>query len=376
MEFRLSEKAISQKDVGCYEFVFADNGKGMSPEFLKKLFLPFEREEDERVSKEQGTGLGMTIAYNIIKMMNGDVRVESEVGKGTTFTVTLYLSLDDKEPISLTELEGARALVVDDDRREGENVCAMLKSIGMRGEWVSTGRSAAEKIEKACEKKDDFKVAILDWKMPEMDGLETVKMIRSKIDEKILIIIYSAYDWTEIEQEARDVGVDAFISKPMFRSKLVAVMKSLLGRSQGKALDSIKENDYSGYRVLLVDDNELNREIAVEILGMLQLEVETAENGREAVEKFEAAEPGYYSMIFMDVQMPVMNGYEATRTIRALSREDAAHIPIVAMTANAFAEDVRDAEKAGMNEHIAKPLDPDRLVKSLNRWVIKEKQEK
>lgn len=376
LEFRLSEKAISQKGVGCYEFVFADNGKGMSPEFLEKLFLPFEREEDERVSKEQGTGLGMTIAYNIVKMMNGDVKVESEVGKGSTFTVTLYLSLDDKESISLAELEGSRALIVDDDHREGENVCAMLKSIGMRGEWVATGRAAVEKIEKARKKKDDFRAVILDWKMPEMDGLETVRMIRDRIDDKILIIIYSAYDWAEIEQEARDAGVDAFISKPMFRPKLVAVMKSLLGQSQGRTLDTIKENDYSGYRVLLVDDNELNREIAVEILGMLKLEVETAENGREAVEKFEAAEPGYYSMIFMDIQMPVMNGYEATRTIRALPREDAAHIPIVAMTANAFAEDVRDAEKAGMNEHIAKPLDPDRLVKSLNRWVIKEQQEK
>lgn len=376
LEFRLSEKAISQKGVGCYEFVFADNGKGMSPEFLEKLFLPFEREEDERVSKEQGTGLGMTIAYNIVKMMNGDVKVESEVGKGTTFTVTLYLSLDDKESISLAELEGSRALIVDDDHREGENVCAMLKSIGMRGEWVATGRAAVEKIEKARKKKDDFRAVILDWKMPEMDGLETVRMIRDRIDDKILIIIYSAYDWAEIEQEARDAGVDAFISKPMFRPKLVAVMRSLLGRNQGRALDSIREKDYSGYRVLLVDDNELNREIAEEILRMLKLEVEIAENGKEAVEKFEASEPGYYSIIFMDVQMPVMNGYEATKTIRTLPRKDAGQIPIVAMTANAFAEDVRDAEKAGMNEHIAKPLDPDRLVKALNRWVIKEQQEK
>lgn len=375
LEIRLSEKTSGQENVGCYEFVFADNGKGMSPEFLKKLFQPFEREEDERVSKEQGTGLGMTIAYNIVKMMNGDVKVESEVGKGTTFTVTLYLSLDDREPISLAELEGFRALVVDDNRREAENIHSMLESIGMRGECVSSGRAALDKIEKAHKKKDDFRVVILDWKMQKTDSLETVRAIRSRYDEKILIIICSANDWTEVEQEAREAGVDAFISKPTFRSKLVAVMKSLLGRNQGGALDSIKEKDYSGYRVLLVDDNELNREIAAEILGMLKLEVETAENGREAVEKFKSAEPGYYSMIFMDIQMPVMNGYEATRAIRELSREDAAQIPIIAMTANAFAEDVRDAENAGMNEHIPKPLDPDRLVKALNRWVMKEKEE-
>jgi len=375
IEFSLSEKPVGQNKVGCYEFIFADNGKGMRPEFLDRLFIPFEREEDERVGKEQGTGLGMTIAYNIVKMMNGDIKVESQIDKGTTFTVTLYLPLSEAEPISLKELEGTRVLVVDDDRLEGENVCAMLREIGMQGDWAASGKEAVIKSMTAQGQGDGYKVVIVDWKMPDMDGLETAKAIRDRVGGKILTVIYSAYDWTEVEQETGKEGiVDAFLSKPMFKPTLITVMRSLLSREQqGGVLDSMKEKDFSGYRVMLVDDNELNREIAEEILKMVNLEVETAENGKEALDKFEASEPGYYDMIFMDIQMPVMNGYEATKAIRALPREDAGQIPIVAMTANAFAEDVRDAENAGMNEHIPKPLDPDRLVKSLNRWVVKER---
>lgn len=368
--FSISEKEVGQKKEGCYEFVFADNGKGMRPDFLEKLFVPFEREEDERVSKEQGTGLGMTITYNIVKMMNGNIQVESEVNKGSTFTVTLYLPLDDTEPVSRKELKGTHILVADDDADVCESTCALLQDIGMESEWVSSGREAIDKIEEAHQQGKDFKAVILDWKMPGMDGIETARLIREQKKDNILIIISSAYDWTEIEQEARHVGVDAFLGKPLQKQRLITVMKTLLDSSQNQGLGKVEEMDLSAYRILLVDDNELNREIAVEILSMTGIQLEMACNGREAVDMFEASPPGHYDMILMDIQMPVMNGYEATRAIRELSHEDAKKIPIVAMTANAFAEDVRDAEAAGMNEHIAKPLDIDRLFSVINKWIV------
>ncbi|MCM1568610.1 MAG: response regulator [Roseburia sp.] len=374
IDFSISEKAAGQKKVGCYEFVFTDDGKGMHPEFLEKVFVPFEREEDERVSKEQGTGLGMTITYNIVKMMNGDIQVESELDKGTTFIVTLYLPLDETEPASLKELQGTHVLVVDDEQEVCERTCTMLQDIGMRGEWVLTGQEAMDKIAEAQEQGNDFRAVILDWKMPDMNGVETARAIRKSFGDKILLIISSSYDWTEIEQKAREAGAEAFLSKPLFKQRLITVMKSLLNREQGDALGNMKAEDFSGHRVLLVDDNELNREIAAEIFGMAKLEVETAKDGQEAVDKFEATAPGYYDMIFMDIQMPVMNGYEATRAIRKLLREDAKKIPIVAMTANAFAEDVRNAENAGMNEHVAKPLDIDRLFTVLNKWIVRIKE--
>lgn len=372
IRFSISEKEVGQQKEGCYEFVFSDDGKGMQPDFLEKLFTPFEREEDERVSKEQGTGLGMTITYNIVKMMNGNIKVESEVNKGSTFIVTLYLPLDDTEPVSRRELGGTRVLVADDDSDVCESICSLLQDIGMEGEWVTSGREAIDKIQQAHQQGKDFKAVILDWKMPGMDGIETTRLIREESRENILIIISSAYDWTEIEQEARHVGVDAFLEKPLQKQRLITVMKALLDSPVKEESGKAKEMDLSDYRLLLVEDNELNREIAAEILSMSGIQLEMAENGREAVDMFEAASQGYYNMILMDIQMPVMNGYEATRAIRGLSRKDAKDIPIVAMTANAFAEDVRDAEAAGMNEHIAKPLDIDRLFSIINKWVTQK----
>ncbi len=372
IEFCVSEKPSGQNKVSCFEFVITDNGKGMKPEFLDKVFVAFEREEDERVSKEQGTGLGMTIAYNIVKMMGGEIGVRSRPGEGTTFTVTLYLPLDETEPVSLEELKGIRVLVADDDQDVCESTCSMLAELGMRGEWVRSGQEAVLKVVEAHGAGDDFKAVILDWKMIGMDGLETAKAIRNSISEKILIIISSAYDWAGIEQEARQAGVDTFLGKPLYRLRLATVMRSLLGREGGNAPKAVREEDFSGCRVLLVDDNELNREIAEEIFGMAKLDVDTAVNGREAVDKFAAAPSGTYDMIFMDIQMPVMNGYEATRAIRALDHADAKKIPIVAMTANAFAEDVRAAENAGMNEHIPKPLDMGKLFETLGRWIVRK----
>ncbi len=374
IDFSVSEKAAGQKKIGCYEFVFSDNGKGMKPEFLKKIFEPFEREEDIRVSKEQGTGLGMTITYNIVKMMDGVIKVESEVGKGTTFTVTLYLPFSEAEPIFQEELNGCRVLVIDDDKEVCIGACAVLKDIGMDGEWVLDGQTAVEKILEAARQGNDFQAVLADWKMPGMDGVETIKAIRKNVREQIPVIIYSAYDWSVIEQEAREAGADAFLSKPLMKTKAENVFKSLLGQSHKQKSNTMKEEDFSGCRVLLVDDNELNREIAAEILGMANLEVEIAENGREAVDKFELSAPGYYDMVFMDIQMPILNGYDATREIRGLPHADAKTVPIVAMTANAFAEDVRNAQEAGMNEHISKPLDVKRLFETLNRWIGQKRE--
>ncbi len=372
ISFSVAERSIGQKKVGCYEFIFKDNGKGMSPGYLEKLFVPFEREEDERVSKEQGTGLGMTITYNIVKMMDGDIKVESEIDKGTTFTVTLFLPLDETEHASYKELNGIRALVVNDDRKASESICSMLQDVGMKGEWALTDKKAVKKLAEAHRQGDPFKAVLFNWKMPDAESVEAVKRICGSVSGKISVVVYSEYDWEEVEQEAREAGVDAFLSKPLFKPRLATAMRSLLCQEQGNALEAIKTKDYTGYRVLLVDDNELNCEIASEILGMTNMEVETAENGREAVEKFSSSAPGYYDMIFMDVQMPVMNGYEATRAIRALPHADAKKISIVAMTANAFAEDVRSAEESGMNGHIAKPLDLDRLFEVLNKWIVRK----
>ncbi len=367
----ITEKDVGQKRVGCYEFTFSDNGKGMRPEFMDKLFIPFEREEDERVSKEQGTGLGLTITYNIVKLMNGDIRVKSEVNKGTTFIVTLYLPLGEAETSARAEVGGRVALIVDNDKDVCESTCLILKRIGMRGDWALSGQEAVEKICEAHDRGEDYDAVLMDWKMPGMNGIDATREIRKKCSGKVSIILTSAYDWAEIEQEARDAGIDAFLSKPLFESRLLIVLRSLLTHAQQPENESLTEHDFSGYRVLLVEDNELNREIAEEILSMANLTVETAVDGRDAVEQFEKSAPGYYDLIFMDIQMPIMNGYEATEAIRALEREDAKTIPIVAMTANAFAEDVRNAENAGMNEHISKPLNVDRLYEALNRWLLK-----
>lgn len=374
IDFYISEKETGQKKQGCYEFVITDNGKGMRPEFIEKVFVPFEREEDERVSKEQGTGLGMTIAYNIVKMMNGDIRVQSEVDRGSTFTVTLYLKIDETEPVLVRELEGIRVLVADDEPEACESTCEMLKDIGMRSEWVTTGKEAVERVAQACESGDEFGAVLLDWQMPGMDGVETARAIRQRAGERLPIILCSGHDWGKIEQDARRIGIDMFLSKPLFRTGLATVLRPMLDRQNRNAQDSASR-DFSGYRALLVDDNELNREIAEEIFGMAKLDVESAGNGREAVERFASSPPGYYDIVFMDVQMPVMNGYEATREIRALTREDAQTVPIVAMTANAFAEDVRASLNAGMNEHLPKPLDLKRLYDTLGRWLGHDRQE-
>ncbi len=370
----IQERPSKQAWTGCYEFVFEDDGIGMSQEFLERIFQPFERAEDERIHKIQGTGLGMPITLNIVRMMDGDIRVESEPGVGTRFTVTIFLKLQDKVEEVATELEGLPVLVADDDPIACESACVILNELGMRSMGVMSGQEAIDCVREAKETGEDFFAVILDWRMPDIDGIKVAKEIRRMVGDDVPIIIFSGYDWSEIEMEARAAGVDLFVTKPLFKSKLKPIFRNLVNKdvaaqSEYMPLESVQARDYSGSRIMVVEDNELNREIAVEIFEMAGLTVEAAEDGKQAYDMFAASEPGYYKMIFMDIQMPVMNGYDATVAIRALDRRDAKSIPIVAMTANAFAEDVQAAKSCGMNEHIAKPLDEEKLVQVLERWL-------
>lgn len=370
--FSIEEKTNGFSELGCYEFTIEDNGIGMSPEFQKIMFDPFSRADDHRTTRVQGTGLGMAISRNIVNLMNGNIKVDSTLHKGTRITVTIYLELQEKEKEQDENLMNLPVLVVDDDKTCCESTIATLKEIGITGEWVLFGREAVERCYARHELKNDYFAVILDWKMPEMDGIETARQIRKRIGKEITIIVLTSYEFSEIEEEAKAAGVDAFIAKPLFRSRLTATLRQFTsGRKENTArnyLEKLSEADYTGKRILLVEDNELNREIGVEILQMTGAEVETAENGKIAVEKVEASPKGSYDLIFMDIQMPVMNGYEATAAIRSLPGEKGKR-PIVAMTANAFAEDVQLAKNTGMNGHIAKPLDMNKLNDVLENWL-------
>ncbi len=377
IHIELSEKPSGQVKTGCYEFVFEDNGIGMSQEFLTHLFEPFERAEDVRTSKIQGTGLGMPIARNIIRMMGGDIQVESQPDRGSRFTVRILLKYQEEDAVSLAELIKQPVLVADDDEIACQSTCLMLDELGLLSEGVLSGAEAVERVDSARRRREDYFAVILDWRMPGMDGIETAREIRRRVGADVPIIILSGYDWSQCEMEARAAGVDAFITKPLFKSRLVSVLRSLVAEPKTPEPEPPKEelgkngeHDFIGKRVLLVEDNELNREIATEILQMVGLEVETAENGSIGVDMVAASEPGYYNLVLMDIQMPVMNGYEATCAIRTLSRRDAGYIPIVAMTANAFAEDIQAAKSSGMNEHMAKPIDLGRLMEVLDRWLL------
>ncbi len=370
----ISEKPFHRKDVGCYEIVFEDNGIGMSKEFLEHLFEPFTRAEDSSMAKTQGTGLGMTITKNIVQLMNGRIDVKSEPNKGTKFTVTIFLKLQEgKEPVSFDKLMDLPILVVDDDEAACESTCEMLNELGMLGEYVLCGEDAIKCVVARHEADDDFFVVILDWKMPGMDGIEVTREIRRQVGEDVPIIVISAYDWSEIEVSARAAGVNAFLSKPLFKSKMVYLFKEILGNKEHlqsiSTLKTVQKNNFSGKRALLVEDNELNAEIAGEILGMIGLEIIYAKDGKEALDKMAEAEAGYYDIVFMDIQMPIMDGYEATRAIRSLPGDYPRKVPIIAMTANAFMSDVQACKAVGMNEHIAKPLELDHLFKVLNQWL-------
>ncbi len=360
VSFRIMQKTTYRHGYGDYIFVIKDNGIGMSSDFVQHIFEPFERESTVTRNGIQGTGLGMAITKNIVEMMNGIIRVESEVGKGSTFTVELGLRLQDvaENAARIKELEGLRALVVDDDFNTCDSVSKMLKQIGLRSEWTTSGREAAYRAKQAHDEGDSYHTYIVDWQMPETSGVETARKIRSVVGTDAPIIILTAYDWTDIEQEAKEAGVTAFCAKPLFMSDLKTALLAanhLLDKHEEPAEWTLA--DFSGKRILLVEDIELNREIAEVILQESGFVVETAPDGTDAVAMVAQSEEGYYDAILMDVQMPIMNGYEATRTIRDLQRTDVKTVPIIAMTANALEEDREAALKNGMNAHIAKPID-------------------
>ncbi len=373
--FSLTERPTQSAGVGCYEFTIEDNGIGMSEEFQKVLFEPFTRADHKRIGAVQGTGLGMAITRNIVSMMNGHIQVESAEGHGSRFVVTIYLRLQAQSAEKIEELLDLPVLVVDDDPIACESVVNLLNGIGVRGEWVTSGAEAIERAKERHARGEDYFAMIIDWQMPEMSGVETARRLRADIGDASAVFLLTAYDYSQVEDEARAVGVEDFITKPLFRSRLVAALQNLLeGKPAGNVQDylaDITSCDYSGRRILLVEDNELNREVAVEIIGMSGATVETAANGKEALDLVSAAPQDYYDLVFMDIQMPVMNGYEAATAIRALPKHKGERIPIVAMTANAFAEDVILAKSAGMNEHIAKPLDMEKLAMLLRRWLEK-----
>ena len=358
--------------MGCYEFICEDTGMGMDQEFLKTIFDPFSRSQRSVSQNIEGTGLGMSITRNIVRMMDGDIQVESQVGVGSKFTVQVHLKLQDLEAEDVRDLADLRVLVADDDQDSCITTCEILDGIGMKARWVLSGEEAVEQTMAAQQAGEDFAAVILDWKMPGKDGVETAREIREKVGDHVPIIILSAYDWSDVEAEAREAGIQAFVEKPLFRSRLVYALKSVLIREDAEkplAEEKPETSRYEGKRVLLVEDNELNREIAEELLTFIGVSVDQAEDGRAAVEAVRDHPAGYYDLIFMDIQMPVMNGYEAARCIRGLGREDTGSVPIIAMTANAFADDIREAREAGMNDHLAKPVEMAKLAEALEKWL-------
>ncbi|MCI9360306.1 MAG: response regulator [Hungatella sp.] len=373
ISFRIMQKTTFRHGYGDYVFIVKDNGIGMSKDFVNHIFEPFEREVTATQSGIQGTGLGMAITRNIVEMMNGTISVESELGKGSTFTVEITLKLQDveKNAEQIKELEGLRALVVDDDFHVCDSVSKMLKKIGMRSEWTTSGREAAYRARLAHEEGDSYHTYIIDWQMPEISGIETARKIRKVVGKDAPIIILTAYDWSDIEEEAKAAGVTAFCAKPLFMSDLKAalVVANSLGDKEEENAAAWSLVDFEGKRVLLVEDIELNREIAEVILEEAGFEVESAPDGTDAVAMVKQSEENYYDVILMDVQMPIMNGYEATRAIRNLARKDVRTMPIIAMTANALEEDKEAALKNGMNAHLSKPIDMEIFMEVLSKFV-------
>ena len=352
-----------------YEIRVKDNGIGMSQEFVQKIFSPFERERTSTVSRTQGTGLGMAITKNIVNMMGGTIEVQTEQGKGTEFIVRLPLRIQSEHQRieKIAELEGLKALVVDDDFNTCDSVTKMLVRVGMRSEWTLSGKEAVLRARQSIELGDAFHAYIIDWRLPDMNGIEVTRQIRSLGDDTPIIIL-TAYDWSDIEVEARAAGVTAFCAKPLFMSDIRETLMTAIGQSQAEPEDSVLPaagSDFRGRCILLVEDNELNSEIALEILNEYGFLVDTAENGAEAVEKVKNSKPGNYDLVLMDVQMPVMNGYEATRQIRALDDPALAGITILAMTANAFDEDRKEALECGMDGFLSKPIVIEELLDAL-----------
>ena len=365
----ISEKPAERADTARYEFVISDNGIGMKPEFLNCVFDPFERADDAEIQSVQGTGLGLSICKSIAELMGGTIQVESTYGQGSRFTVTICLRVQE-EHIDESALYGLAVLVVDDDESICRSTCERLSEVGIVAEWVTNGSKALDKVERAHTAGQDYFAVILDYRMPGMDGLETTRIIRDRVGDNLPIIMISAYDLSDKMDAAKEAGANGFITKPLFRSRLVYKLKQFTeGGVKIPEPQPLLSVSCAGKRILLVEDNALNREIAVELLSNVGAAVDTAENGREAVDRVADSRAGTYDLIFMDMQMPVMDGCTAAMEIRALPREDVKRLPIIAMTANAFADDRQKTKEAGMDGHLAKPVDLEQLQQVLHHWL-------
>ena len=371
ISLRIIQKAVTNKGYATFEFRCKDNGIGMSEEFAKTIFDPFTREETTTVSGIQGTGLGMAITKNIVEMMGGKITVNTKKGEGTEFVVTVNFRIADKKTSdpAIPELKGQRSLVVDDDINACQSIADMLRDVGMRSEWCVSGKEAVIRTEESLRHGDWFKVYLVDWMMPDMNGIETVRRIRKIVGKDVFVIILTACDWNDIEKEAREAGVDGFISKPLFPSDLQKMLLQFCGKADPE--QKKKEEQFvslKGKKVLMVDDNELNLKIGVLQLKQQGMKVDTALNGRLAVDLIRANGIDAYDFVLMDIQMPVMDGYEATSIIRKLPGGD--KLKILAFSANAFEEDKEKSLKAGMDGHIAKPLKMNELLSELKRFVV------
>ncbi len=362
------ESPVGDDHVRCH-FRVKDNGIGMTKEFQEKIFDTFTREEKAQIDKIEGTGLGMAITKAIVGAMNGTIELQSEPGKGSEFHITLDLEKADTTEADMV-LPAWRVLVVDNNEDLCLSAVSSLKEIGISAHWATDGKKAVEMVRKCHDEGQDYEVVLLDWKMPEMDGLHTAREMRKLLGQRVPILIISAYDWSDIEEEAKEVGIQGFISKPLFKSNLYLGLKRyMLDEVSEESHEDTKVQKFDGKKILLAEDNDLNWEIAEDLLSEAGFELERAENGKICVEKFEQSAIRFYDVILMDIRMPVMNGYDAAVAIRALPREDA-NLPIIAMTADAFSDDIQHCLDCGMNEHVAKPIDVNRLTQLLRKYLL------
>ncbi len=359
---------VGEDYVRCH-FRVKDNGVGMTEEFQKKIFDTFTREEKAQIDKIEGTGLGMAITKAIVDTMKGSIEVQSAPGKGTEFHITLDLEKADVK-VEDMKLPPWRMLVVDNNEELCQSAALSLKEIGIDAQWVADGKTAVEVAKKCHNEQNSFEIVLLDWKMPGMDGLHTAREMRKYLGENVPILIISAYDWSEIKDEATEAGIQGFISKPLFKSNLfLGLRRYMLDESAKEEKEESKiHNSFFGKRILLAEDNDLNWEIAEDLLSEVGFELDRAENGKMCIEKFEQSAQGYYDVVLMDIRMPIMNGYDAAKGIRALARPDA-KLPIIAMTADAFSDDIQRCLDCGMNEHVAKPIDVNRLTQILKKYL-------
>lgn len=371
ISLEVQEGAGPQAGIAALTFTITDSGVGMQPEFVAQIFDAFTRERDSRTDTVEGTGLGMAITKKIVGLLGGTIEVQSAPGQGSTFAVTLPLAIEDA-PLFAGHLPDLRVLVVDDDTAMCAYTAEMLEQLGVYAQWADSGADAEEQLRAATASGRAYDAVLLDWRMPGQDGLQTTRHIRQLCGRQLPVLIISAYDWSDIEEQARAAGVTGFMQKPVFVSTLCrALQRYVLGGTDAlpDRRQALRDIRFDGRRFLLVEDNALNREVATELLEDTGAAIDTAVDGAQGLAAFAGAPAGTYDMVLMDIQMPVMNGYSAARAIRDLARPDAATIPILAMTADAFAEDIAAAREAGMNGHLAKPLDAETLRREIHKYL-------